>query len=98
MFEELKPLMENGERYVVVEHGKPEYVVLRFRDYVSLTSGGHRHGQNAAGAPYAGLAGANADLASVRARSPEVEFPEEFPRPTPANEDPSTVRLEDLPL
>ena len=82
MLEQLKPIMQNGERYIVVEGGKPEYVVLRFQDYVGLASmrsnpmGESRMPEIRS----AEWEAANAELEEGRAT------------------DPTTIRLEDLPL
>lgn len=83
MLEQLKPIMQNGERYIVVEGGRPEYVVLRFQDYVGLASGARVNPMRESRSPEIRSAeweAANAELEEVR--------------PT----DPTTIRLEDLPL
>ena len=100
MFDQFKPLMQNGERYIVGEGGRPEYVLMRFQDYARLVEGGKNPGY---AQELAGRAGewesVNAVLEEVGGRQPH--FPaESSPRselpPTPA--DPTTIRLEDLPL
>lgn len=102
-FEQLKPLMQNGERYIVVEGGRPEYVVMRFQDYTALASGRRRDNPGHSASPFevrhADLANVNAELEEVRLREPEPrpDFPAGLGTPgLPA--DPATVRLEDLPL
>ena len=103
MFDQLKPLMRNGERYIVVEGGRPEYVLMRFQDYTQLagaTSGNPGH------TPHAGNPGyrmdwerANAEIGQVRTEAPEHEFRAEIATEPIAREpDPTTIRLEDLPL
>ncbi|MEK7464847.1 MAG: hypothetical protein AAB591_00355 [Patescibacteria group bacterium] len=99
MFDQLKPIMQNGERYIVVEGGQPEYVLLRFEDYVTLVGvkgSNPGHGNPAGLAP--DFARANAELEAVRHR--DSEFPGEFgTREVLASAaDPTTIRLEDLPL
>jgi len=90
--------MQNGERYIVVEDGKPEYVLMRFEDYVGLAAGkraspGHGNpGQEPAG----GWQSVNAVLEEVHGHDPYASSPN--PEPRPAAADPTTIRLEDLPL
>ena len=96
MFEELKPLMENGERYIVVEEGRPAYVLLRFPDYARLVGGGRR-GSAVAGEPE--TARVNAELEAIRHEA--IELPTKLaaaPVALPMAPDPSSIRLEDLPL
>lgn len=101
MFDQLKPLMQNGERYIVVEGGRPEYVLMRFHDYAAFVSGrkdnpGHAGSDDDRSGDWQS---ANAILEEVRARDPYGA--QEFgasPEPRPAAPDPTTIRLEDLPL
>ncbi len=101
MFDQLKPLLQNGERYIVVEGGRPEYVLMRFADYVRIA--GHR-GNVAAEGGYGRTPErnpgewerANAEFEEVRATEPAVrtvDFEAMLPQA-----DPTTIRLEDLPL
>lgn len=98
MFDQLKPLMRNGERYIVVESGRPEYVLLRFEDYATLVGrtavpmGTIR--EAAASGRSSGWERANAELAE--AGIAEVGIPPGLSG-MPAS-DPTTIRLEDLPL
>lgn len=100
MFDELKPLIQNGERYIIVEGGKPEYVLMRFRDYAAVISGRPtaasgravspdiRHadlGRINAGAGTLSRAEAGANAAAITGTAPEAG-------------DPNAVRLEDLAL
>lgn len=73
--------MQNGERYVVVEDGRPEYVLMRFRDYAVL-AGGRTAPVHPRPAPE--WERGNVELEEVRSGDPLL--------------DPSTIRLEDLPL
>lgn len=97
MFDQLKPLMQNGERYVVVEGGRPEYVLMRFSDYAALASAkrdnpGHQN-------PSGEWERANAELEEVKTAAVEPMFGASgrvgASNPSP---DPTTIRLEDLPL
>ncbi len=101
MFDQLKPIMQNGERYIVVEGGRPEYVLMRFSDYARIA--GHRESTGVRG-EYGRAPGqnpgewerANAELEEVRATEPAArtaDFGTAFP-----SADPTTIRLEDLPL
>ncbi len=86
--------MQNGERYIVVEGGRPEYVLLRFTDYARLAGGRH---EAAGGNPGRGeWERVNAELEEVRVAEPAVRTAD-FGAPVPAA-DPTTIRLEDLPL
>ena len=101
MFDQLKPIMQNGERYIVVEGGRPEYVLMRFQDYVQLVSYRKENpGEAASGDDHSrDWQSVNAVLEEVRAREPYGA--QEFggsPEVRPAAPDPTTIRLEDLPL
>lgn len=101
MFEEFKPILENGERYVVVEGGKPEYVLMRFKDYVGLLSGkrGRPIGASLVHDHLGLFDRANAELAETRRDATIPHFEAELAGdPIPPPVDPSAVRLEDLPL
>jgi len=96
MFDQLKSVIQAGERYIVVEDGKPQYVIMRFSDYVVL----------AGGRPAAPLSmGREADLGRVNAefqanRTRTADAPPEFLPTAPAVSvpDPTGIRLEDLAL
>jgi hypothetical protein len=99
MFDQLKPLIQNGERYIVVEGGRPEYVLMRFHDYVSLA--GSRRGSSGGNPGYTSgeWERANVELGEVRVPPLEHEFRAEFAtEPIVPAADPTTIRLEDLPL
>jgi len=101
MLDQLKGLIQNGERYIVVEGGKPEYVLMRFQDYALLLSGRKGNpGPAGSGDDRSGdWQSVNAVLEEVGAREPYAA--PEFgvaPEPRPAAPDPTTIRLEDLPL
>lgn len=98
MFDQLKPLMQNGERYIVVEGGRPEYVLLRFIDYVALAAGrrdnpGYHHRTPEVRSDWER---ANAELGEVG--EPKVRTAEFSTEPIAQPADPTTIRLEDLPL
>ncbi len=100
MFDQLKPIMQNGERYIVVEAGRPEYVVMRFYDYVGLISGA-KNNPGRARAPEVRAAdweAANAELEAVRHAREDIraQYPDSSELASAA--DPTTIRLEDLPL
>ena len=99
MFDQLKPLIQSGERYIIVENGKPEFVMMRFADYVILNSVQRvRSGDISA---VGDLASINADLASSRppTSTPAPELQSDFDSMTAdIAPDPGSVRLEDLPL
>jgi hypothetical protein len=97
MFDQLKPLMQNGERYIVVEGGRPEYVLLRFTDYAALAAGRRDNpGHHRAPGMRSDWERANAELGEVR--EPTVRTAEFSAEPIPQPADPTTIRLEDLPL
>ncbi len=99
MFDQLKPLMRNGERYIVVEAGRPEYVLMRFADYAALAADrkdnpGHSY------RPAGEWERANAEFEEVRPAVPsEPPFAANVRTDSPhPSLDPTTIRLEDLPL
>ena len=101
MFEQFKGIMQNGERYIVVESGRPEYVVMSFADYVALAASGkkgnpgHDRGRQVFSSP--DVSRANAELEEIR--SGESEFKTALADAAMAMApDPTTIRLEDLPL
>lgn len=102
MFDQLKPLMQNGERYIVVEGGRPEYVLMRFADYALLAGGqaGNPGHHRLAGVPSGRWERAPApsgiEFEEVGAVEPAIRTVE-FGAPVPSA-DPTTIRLEDLPL
>lgn len=99
MFDQLKYLMHNGERYIVVEGGKPEYVFMSFEDYAALAKNktdnpGHAGAQ--AKNPGAWERGnSELDEFGIRAQSVSSDFTAE---PVQMSADPTAIRLEDLPL
>lgn len=99
MFEELKPLMANGERYIVVEGGRPEYVLMRFPDYVALVAGSRAASPSLERSPFDRdpFAVANAEIAEAVGRPPSG-LPSVEVDPVGPGADPMSVRLEDLPL
>lgn len=101
MFEQFKGIMQNGERYIVVESGRPEYVVMNFADYVALVASGKKgnpgHGRSEQIFSSPDVGRANAELEEIRAR--ESEFKTALADSVmPMAPDPTTIRLEDLPL
>lgn len=100
MFDELKPIMQNGERYVVVEGGRPEYVLMRFRDYVAMVSGKAALAAGRAPLPeirHADLGRVNAELGASSPRGAGSDAAGRMGA-VPEADDPRTVRLEDLAL
>lgn len=86
MFDQLKPIMQNGERYIVVENGEPQYVVMSFDDYRGLLgTESKKTGSNPSRFHGGEWERANVELSSSL-------------EPLAGNVDPATVRLEDLPL
>lgn len=84
MFDRFKPIVRDGERYVVIEGGEPRFVVMSFGDYSRLMAGASAHvAPNPRPAQPSAWPEANAEL-SVEAPAEPI--------------DPATVRLEDLPL
>lgn len=102
MFDQLKPIMQNGERYIVVESGRPEYVVMRFPDYVGLIArmdGSPSYRPRMPETRSAEWAAVNAELEEARATTADLR--PEFaaaPETMAGAMDPTTIRLEDLPL
>lgn len=107
MFDQLKPLMQNGERYIVVEGGRPEYVLMRFADYATLAAGlpvrqAGRTGNPGHHAPRSVRTDewerANAELEEVRNTEADLRTASLIQESVPPAQDPTTIRLEDLPL
>ncbi|MDP3727723.1 MAG: hypothetical protein Q8R35_03755 [bacterium] len=104
MFDQLKPLMRSGERYIVVEGGRPEYVLLRFADYSALVGergnpvppGGAGRSPSPAADGRGEWERANAELEEVLTAEPAIRTAD-FGAPI-LPPDPATIRLEDLPL
>lgn len=99
MLDQLKPIMQNGERYIIVENGKPEYVVMRFQDYSALVAG---MGERRASLPRFEVPSwerANAEFAEAKPQvhTAAAHFGAGDGVPSFAP-DPGAVRLEDLPL
>ena len=100
MFEHFKPIMQNGERYVVVENGKPEYVLMRFQDYVFMAAGKRSEGTSSrVGERRNPWERANVEFADVGG-DPTIPHDEAelSGDPIPPPVDPTSVRLEDLAL
>lgn len=102
MFDQFKAIMQNGERYVVVENGRPEYVLMNFADYVAMVATGRKGdnpGHNRASGDTGGWEKVNAELKEVESPREENDFRVELAgMPTTQAPDPATIRLEDLPL
>lgn len=96
MFDQLKNIMQNGERYIVVEGGRPEYVLMHFTDYVALVASGHKDADSGK-ARGEDLSKANAELEEVHSSNNEFRV-ELAGTPQIPVQDPATIRLEDLPL
>lgn len=103
MFDQLKPLMQNGERYIVVEGGEPQYVLMRFSDYMALAAGrrdnpGRKN--RPAGEWEHAPASSGTEFEEMRTVTPsEPSFASSVRANSPhPNLDPTTIRLEDLPL
>ena len=101
MFDQFKGIMRNGERYIVVEGGRPEYVVMNFADYVALMASGKKGNsdRDRDGQVFSSpdVSRANAELEEIRAR--ESEFKTALADAgVPLAPDPTTIRLEDLAL
>lgn len=78
-----KKIIRKGEKYIMVEDGKPAYVVMHYDDYVGLVDhgGAPREAQGSFVAEDIGGFGSEAILAGPK-------LPEDI----------SKIRLEDLPL
>ena len=94
MFDQLKSIIQAGERYIVVEDGKPQYVIMQFSDYVVLAGG---RPAIAGGVREADLGRVNAEFQANRTRVADVP-PELLPTAPAAVPDPAGIRLEDLAL
>ncbi len=98
MFDQFKNIVRDGERYIVVEGGEPRFVVMSFSDYRDLIGRSHPEARsNPASAPAPEWERANAELA-VETLGPPAERTAAPHGPAQVIVDPSTVRLEDLPL
>ena len=91
-------MIKSGERYIIVEGGKPRFVLLSFEDYSALagTSGGLSNPSHSPAR--VDLEAANAELQAVRQRSGADMPPEALPAAASLVPDPLSIRLEDLPL
>jgi hypothetical protein len=94
MFDQLKAIMQPGERYIIVEDGKPQYVIMRYTDYAILTS--VRKFEE--GGVTRDLDRINADFSA--ARTPPAAAGTDFVPTEPLDlpVDPRSIRLEDLSL
>jgi len=100
MFDQLKAIMQNGERYIVVENGRPEYVFMHFADYVAMTATSGRTGASVipeSSTKGSGFAQVNAELEEVERDDNDFRV-ELAGMPATMMPDPATIRLEDLPL
>jgi len=79
-----KKFVKKGEKYIMVENGKPEYVVMHYDDYAELIDRNDGRGR--------GADLSSADLASGDFSVETVLSGSNLP------EDVSKIRLEDLPL
>ena len=98
MFDQIKFLMQDGERYIVVEGGRPEYVFMRFDDYASIVKGKTGNpGHNTPAKNTGAWEKVNSELEEFGscAQAAHSDFITES---TQAGVDPVTIRLEDLPL
>ena len=78
-----KKFIKKGEKYIVVENGKPEYVVMHYDDYADLVSHGESRPEEAGAFQTASREDFNAETILTGPHLPE---------------DISKIRLEDLPL
>ena len=88
-----KKFVRKGEKYIMVENGKPEYVLMHYDDYTELIGHENPTGAEESSAP---------DFASAESRMARVAG-EDFNIDTMLSgpslpEDISKIRLEDLPL
>ncbi|OHA08302.1 MAG: hypothetical protein A3A44_02465 [Candidatus Sungbacteria bacterium RIFCSPLOWO2_01_FULL_60_25] len=95
MFDQLTSIIQPGERYIVVEDGKPQYVIMRFSDYAAF-AGGRSPAALGAGRE-ADLGRVNAEFQANRARPVDAP-PELLPTAPAAVPDLTGIRLEDLAL
>lgn len=82
----------------MVEGGRPEYVFMRFDDYVSMAKGkANNPGRNTPPKNPGAWERVNSELDEfgVRAQAAHADFMTE---PVQTSADPATIRLEDLPL
>lgn len=77
-----KHFIRKGEKYIVVENGKPEYVVLHYDDYAEIMVRSDTYGAR----PHARMT--SDEFPSEAAFSSQDNMPEDI----------SKIRLEDLPL
>ena len=90
MFNNFK--IQKGEKFIMVENGKPAYVVMSYEDYENMLARRSAESSASHGRPHAGLANDNIGRQ-------EEEFSARLVMDTPnVPEDISKIRLEDLPL
>lgn len=77
-----KNFIKKGEKYIVVENGRPEYVVMCYEDYALLIDGRGDKGE-----PEGRAAGTYSDFTAETVLS-RPNLPQDI----------SKIRLEDLPL
>ena len=84
--------INKGEKFIMVENGKPAYVVMSYEDYENMLARRPSESATEHGRPRVGLANDKAGLT-------EEEFSARLVMDTPnVPEDISKIRLEDLPL
>ncbi|OHA07457.1 MAG: hypothetical protein A2934_02390 [Candidatus Sungbacteria bacterium RIFCSPLOWO2_01_FULL_47_10] len=105
MFDNFKNLIRRGEKFIMVEGGKPVYVVMSYEDYEGMLARRSLDEEGNARKPLEGAAlhGAKMEtgFANERPRHHRDgdEFTARFAMDTPnVPEDISKIRLEDLPL
>ena len=105
MLDDLALMIKSGERYIIVEGGKPRFVLLGFADYAALAGASRGPVLAPSSLARADLDAANAELQAVRQR-PSADMPLEALPDRQAGlsvaaaltPDPLSIRLEDLPL
>ena len=84
--------INKGEKFIMVENGKPSYVVMSYEDYENMLARKPADSSASHG-------GARVGLANDKAGQYEEEFSARLVMDTPnVPEDISKIRLEDLPL
>ena len=84
---------QNGDKFIIIEGGEPEVVVMSFREYERLTNGGY----GAAATPFS-----SDYIRESRVQERRFEETEFIPPPPAGGSRPPArledIRLEDLPL
>ncbi|MDO8561069.1 MAG: hypothetical protein Q7R91_02540 [bacterium] len=94
-FGSLTGSIKKGEKYIMVENGKPEYVVMHYDDYAELIERKNVENMNMVGDSSFGFP---SEIKNVAIRNEDTFVPKAAFFGSNLPQDISKIRLEDLPL